>query len=132
MRDSKILSADIAGGASSPDREYTRLILIDFFQQLAFGMIEIERRNYFSRQIEYNQNVIFLKPSAPRAPAPARILYPPAGSLPREATLGIVSPTRGSRIGISHIEETTIEKDGFALYRFVRAASTCFLLLQRV
>lgn len=68
-------------------------------------MIEIVRQNYFSRQIEYNQNVIFLKPSARRAAYP--IFY---HAFPWDATFGIVSNVVSFKI--SHIEETTIEKDG--------------------
>lgn len=39
-------------------------------------MIEIERWNYFSRQIEYNQNVIFPKASSSHLPFSPPLLYP--------------------------------------------------------
>lgn len=88
-----------------------RLILIDPFQQLIPHDQNRKAGNYFSRQIEYRRNVIFLKLSAHRL----------SHFLPH-------APLRGNlwnrlsdvaRIGVSHIEGMTVGKDGF------HVASTC-------
>lgn len=93
------------------DENHTRLILIDSLQQLIPRDQNRKAGNYFSCQIEYRRNVIFLKLSAHRL----------SHFLPH-------APLRGNlwnrlsdvaRIGVSHIEGMTVGKDGF------RVASTC-------